>query len=213
MHLMGATRWDSGRAESTSHSAKMWWWAVMAQLVMVTAASWVTAVWLSKLPTTDDSDRSILYYCWHHTSGWWSGVFLAAAGVLSLILATVLLVQIVRHVPGRWRILTMVVGGGAWLCGTAYLAALVFVGVLLAGSQGTQTIAKGSDGAMVMIIEDTYYVDVCRPATSVTYVREPGAASVDPRSGPCRLDRETESQMRLTCGSTSQLMSADLRRP
>jgi len=35
----------------------------------------------------------------------------------------------------------------------------------------------------------------------------------NPRSGPCRLNRETESQMRLTCGSTAQLMSADIRRP
>jgi ABC-type phosphate transport system permease subunit len=91
-----------------------------------------------------------LYYYWRHTSLWWSGVVLAAAGVLILILILILvaglLVQILRHVHGRWRVVTMALGADAWLCGAACLAVL-------------------------------------------------------------------GSQMRLTCGSTSQLMSADIRRP
>ena len=210
-----ATRGDSGRPESMSRSATMLWRAYMALFVVVTVTSWVTAVWLSGLPRTDDSDRMVLYYYWHHTSNWWFGVVLTAAAVLSPILAAGFLVQIVRHVHGRWRVLTMVVGGGAWLCGTGYLAVLAFLITLLGGLEGTQTIVRGSDGTMVMITQgfDGDVGGVWRPATSVTYLREPGEATVDPRSGPCRLDRETESQMKLTCGSTSQLMSADTRRP
>jgi hypothetical protein len=193
----------------------MLWRAYTALFVVVTVASWVIAVWLSRLPRTDDSGRMVLYYYRHHTSGWWFGVVLAAAAVLSPVLAAGLLVQIVRQVRGRWRALTMVVGGGAWLCGTAYLAVLAFLTTLLGGLEGTQTIARGTDGTTVMITQgfDGDVGDVWRPVTSVTYLREPGQATVDPRSGPCRLDRETESRLRLTCGSTSQLIGADIRRP
>ena len=152
----------------------------MALLVVVTAASWVSVVWLSTLPSTDDSGRMVLYYYWHHTSGFWS------TAVLSLMLAAGLIFQIVRHVHGRWRVMTMVVGGGAWLYGAAHVAALVIFMVLLIGVEGTQTIARGSDGTMVMITQDGFdgdIVDVWRPSTSVIYLREPGLATVDPRSG------------------------------
>ena len=217
MHLMGgdATVGDSGRPESMSRSATMLWRACMAVFVVVTAASWVTAVWLSRLPRTDDSGRSVLYFYWNHTSNFWFGVVLAAAAALSPVLAAGLLVQIVRHVHGGWRVLTMVVGWGGWLCGTAYLAVLAFLIVMLGGLEGSQTIVRGSDGSRVMITlaYDGDVGGVWRPATSFTYLQEPGAATVDPWSGPCRLDRVMESQLMLTCGSTSQLMSADLRRP
>lgn len=218
IHLMGgdATVGDSGRPESTPHSATMLWRAVMALFVVVAAASWVTFVWLWTLPRTDGSHRMVLYYYWRHTSLWWSGVVLAAAGVLSLILVAGLLVQILRHVHGRWRVVTMALGAGAWLCGAACLAVLGLVAVLAAGFEGTQTIARASDGTMVMITQDGFdgdRVGVWRPVTSVTFVEDLHVSTVNPRSGPCRLDRETESQMRLTCGSTSQLMSADMRRP
>jgi len=219
MHLMGgdATVGDSGRPESMSRSATMLWRAYMAGFVVVTAASWVTAVWLSRLPRTDDSGRSVLYFYWNHTSNFWFGVVLAAAAALSPVLAAGLLVQIVRHGHGGWRVLTMVVGWGGWLCGTAYLAVLAFLIVMLGGLEGSQTIVRGSDGSRVMITlaydGDGDVGGVWRPATSLTYLQEPGVATVDPWSGPCRLDRVMESQLMLTCGSTSQLMSADLRRP
>ena len=153
MHLMGgdATVGDSGRPESMSRSATMLWRAYMAGFVVVTAASWVTAVWLSRLPRTDDSGRSVLYFYWNHTSNFWFGVVLAASAVLSPVLAAGLLVQIVWHVHGGWRVLTMVVGWGGWLCGTAYLAVLAFLIVMLGGLEGSQTIVRGSDGSRVMI--------------------------------------------------------------
>lgn len=219
MHLMGgdATVGDSGRPESMSRSATMLWRAYMAVFVVVTAASRLTAVWLSRLPRTDDSGRSVLYFYWNHTSNFWFGVVLAAAAALSPVLAAGLLVQIVRHGHGGWRVLTMVVGWGGWLCGTAYLAVLAFLIVMLGGLEGSQTIVRGSDGSRVMITlaydGDGDVGGVWRPATSLTYLQEPGVATVDPWSGPCRLDRVMESQLMLTCGSTSQLMSADLRRP
>ena len=217
IHFMGgdATVGDSGRPESMSRSATMLWRAYMAVFVVVTAASWVTAMWLSRLPRTDDSGRSVLYFYWNHTSNFWFGVVLAAAAALSPVLAAGLLVQIVRHGHGGWRVLTMVVGWGGWLCGTAYLAVLAFLIVMLGGLEGSQTIVRGSDGSRVMITlaYDGDVGGVWRPATSLTYLQEPGVATVDPWSGPCRLDRVMESQLKLTCGSTSQLMSADLRRP
>jgi hypothetical protein len=187
----------------------------MAVFVVVTAASWLTAVWLSRLPRMDGSGRSVLYFYWNHTSNFWFGVVLAASAVLSPVLAAGLLVQMVRHVHGGWRVLTMVVGWGGWLCGTAYLAVLAFLTVVLGGLEGSQTIVRGSDGSRVMITlaYDGDVGGVWRPATSFTYLQEPGAATVDPWSGPCRLDRVMESQLKLTCGSTSQLMSSDLRRP
>jgi len=109
----------------------------------------------------------------------------------------------------------MAVGWGAWLCGTAYLAVLAFLVAMLGGLEGSQRVVRGPDGARVMIAlgYDGDVGGVWRPATSFTYLEEPGVATVDPWSGPCRLDRVTELQMKLTCGSTSQLMSADIRRP
>ena len=211
-----ATVGDSGRPESASHGATMWWRAVMALFAVVAAASWVTFVWLWTLPRTDGSHRMVLYFYWHHTSLWWSGAVLAVAGVLSLILVAVLLVQLLRHVHGRWRTVMMALGAGAWLCGAASLAVLGLVAVLAAGFEGTQTIARASDGTIVMVTQDGFdgdRVDVWRPMTSVTFVEDLHVSTVNQRSGPCRLDRKTESQMRLTCGSTSQLMSADMRRP
>lgn len=206
---------ESGRPESMSRSATMFWRAFMAVFVVVTAASWVTSVWLSRLPRTDDSGRSVLYFYWNHTSNSWFVVVLAAAAVLSSVLAAALLVQIVRHVHGGWRVLMMVVGWGGWLCGTAYLAVLAFLMVVLGGLEGSQKIVTGADGSRVLITlaYDGDVRGVWRPATSFTYLEEPGVATVDPWSGPCRLDRVMESQLKLTCGSTSQLMSADLRRP
>jgi len=217
LHLMGGdvTVGDSGRPESMSRSATILWRAYMAVFVVVTVASWVIAVWLSRLPRTDDSGRSVLYFYWNHTSNFWFGLVLAASAVLSPVLAAGLLVQVVRHVHGGWRVLTMVVGWGGWLCGTAYLAVLAFLIVVLGGLEGSQTIVTGSDGSRVMIAlaYDGDVGGVWLPATSLTYLREPGVATVDPWSGPCRLDRVMESQLKLTCGSTSQLISADLRRP
>ena len=218
IHVMecDATVGDLGRTEYAPHSATVWWQAVMVLFAVMVAASWVTFVWLSQLPFTDGSHRTVLYYYWRHTSLWWSAVVLAAAGVLSLILVAGLLVQFLRHVHGRWRIVTMALGAGTWLCGAACLAVLGFVTVLAAGFEGTQTIARASDGTIVMVTQDGFdgdIVGIWHQATSVTFVKDLHLSTVDPRSGPCRLDRETQSQMRLTCGSTSQLIGADLRRP
>jgi hypothetical protein len=204
---------DSGRPESMSRSATMLWRVYLAVFLVVTAASWVIAVWLSRLPRTDDSGRSVLYFYWNHTSNFWFCVVLAAAAALSPVLAAGLLVQIVRHVHGGWRVLTMVVGWGGWLCGTGCLAVLAFLVVMLGGLEGTQTIARASDGTMVMVTQDGFdgdTVGIWHPVTSVTFVEDLHVSTVNPRSGPCRLDRETESQMKLTCGSTSQLMRADM---
>ena len=217
LHLMegDVTVGDSGRPESMSRSATMLWRAYMAVFVVVTAASWLTAVWLSRLPRTDGSGRSVLYFYWNHTSNFWFGLLLAASAVFSPVLAAGLLVQVVRHVHGRWRVLMMVVGWGGWLCGTAYLAVLAFLVMVLGGLEGSQMIVRGDDGSRVLITlaYDGDVGGVWRPATSFTYLEEPGLATVDPWSGPCRLDRVMESQLKLTCGSTSQLMSSDLRRP
>ena len=120
-----------------------------------------------------------------------------------------------QYVNGGWRVLTMVVGWGGWLCGTAYLAVLAFLVMVLGGLEGSQMIVRGSDGSRVLIAlaHDGDVGGVWLPASSFAYLEEPGVATVDPWSGPCRLDRVLESQLKLTCGATSELISAGLRRP
>jgi len=75
LHLMegDVTVGDSGRPESMSRSATMLWRACMAVFVVMTATSWVTALWLSRLPRTDGSGRGVLYFYWNHTSNFWFG--------------------------------------------------------------------------------------------------------------------------------------------
>jgi hypothetical protein len=190
--------------------------AVLAVLVALTATSWLTPAWLSTLPRSDGAGRMVLYYAWHHTSQWWAGLALAAAALLSLVLAAVVILAVVRRLRGPWQVITEVVGAGAWLCGAAYLAVLVWMTALGVGGQGTQTVVRGADATTVMVTQDGFdgdTVGIWLPASSVTFVRVPGEGTVDPRSGPCRLDRGTQSQVVLTCGATSQRLGIDARRP
>lgn len=187
---------------------------LMALLAVPAAASWAAFVRLSTLPPTDHAGRMILYYYWNHSRLWWSGVMLATAGVLSLILAASLLIHLVRCAHGRWRALAAAISAAAWLCGTVSLAVIVLLTALAIGFEGTQTIARSPDGTVVMITQggfDGDFVNVWRPATSMIWKRVPGAAKVDPRSGHCRLERKTELLIMLSCGPTSQLISIKSR--
>ena len=182
---------------------------VAAALVVATAAAWGLTVHLHGLPSTDRSGRRVLYY-WHQTSDAWLAVCLAVAGLLSLVLAAWVLLRVGNHVPGRWRRVVAVVGAIAWLGGAAFLAAWVFVLGLLAGLTGTQTAVRGPGGEVVVISRsyDGDFVDVWRQEGAVTYVQEPGTATVDPMDGPCRLEAAPASRLRLSCGTRSQLLSA-----
>ncbi|MGZ4698076.1 MAG: hypothetical protein ACXVY4_11445 [Oryzihumus sp.] len=121
---------------------------------------------------------------------------------------------VVRRLREPWRLITAVLGAGAWLCGAAYLALLVLMAVVGAG--GRQQVVRAADGTTIMVTQDGFdgdFVGIWRPASSVVFVQEPVDVTVDPSSGPCRLDRESESQVMLTCGATSQPLAIDDRRP
>jgi len=177
--------------------------------VVVTAAAWVTAAWLPKLPVTDDSGRGLMFVVGNQPSDFWLGASIVLAAAMSPVTAAGLLVWIVRRVPGGWRVLAKVVAWAGWLLGTAYLAVIALMGLMLIGIAEDQTIVRGDDGSRVMIVRgfDGDIAGVWRQATSFTYLRDPGETTIDPSSGPCHLDRAMASQLTLTCGSTSQLVS------
>ena len=79
-----------------------------------------------------------------------------------------------QYVNGGWRVLTMVVGWGGWLCGTAYLAVLAFLVMVLGGLEGSQMIVRGSDGSRVLIAGPRRRRGRC--VASGKFVRLPGRA-------------------------------------
>lgn len=178
-------------------------------LFVATTAAWAVFFHLLRLPSTDRSGRQVLYY-WHGTSHAWSAVCLTIASMLSLVLAPWVVTPAVRRVGGRWRVVMDVVGAMAWLAAAAYLGAIVFLFWLLTGLAGTQTTARGPAGEVVVVTRsyDGDVVDIWQQTTAMTYVLEPGTATVDPSDGPCRLEAAPASRLRLICGSTSQLLGA-----
>lgn len=211
MDLMGdeAAGVEQGRPEPMSRRATTLWRVIEIGFVVVTAAAWVTAAWLPRLPVTDDSGRSVMFVVGNQPSDLWLGASIVLAAAMSPVTAAGLLVWIVRRVPRRWRVLAKVVAWTVWLLGTVPLTVMAVVGVLLIGIAEEQMIVRGDDGSRVMIVWgfDGDVAGVWRQATSFTYLRDPGETTIDPSSGPCHLDRAMASQLTLTCGSTSQLVS------